>query len=300
MLAIDLKGKRALVAGVADDGGFGFAIAKALVEAGATVCVGTWPPALGIFNTMLQRGKFDESLALPGGGKMSFEKVYPLDADFDTYEDMPAELRESKRYKEHGDVSIDGLLKRLAADFGPGPCIDIVVHSLANGPEVKKPLLETSRKGYLAAVGVSAYSYTSMVQRLGPVTRPGGSFVALTYMASERTVPGYGGGMSSAKAALESDTRTLAYEAGRKWGHRVNVISAGPYASRAASAIGFIQQMIEYCKANAPLPQELDAREVGAAAAFLCSPLGAGITGTLVYVDKGYHSMGVAVTPTTK
>jgi enoyl-[acyl-carrier protein] reductase I len=300
MLAIDLKGKRALVAGVADDGGFGFAIAKALVEAGATVCVGTWPPALGIFTTMLQRGKFDESLALPGGAKMSFEKIYPLDADFDTLDDIPVELRESKRYKEHGDVSIDGLTKRLAADFGPGPCIDIVIHSLANGPEVKKPLLETSRKGYLAAVGVSAYSYTSMVQRLGPVTRPGGSFVALTYMASERTVPGYGGGMSSAKAALESDTRTLAYEAGRKWGHRVNVISAGPYASRAASAIGFIQQMIEYCKANAPLPQELDAREVGAAAAFLCSPLGAGITGTLVYVDKGYHSMGVAVAPTTK
>jgi enoyl-[acyl-carrier protein] reductase I len=295
MLPIDLTGKRALVAGVADDGGFGFAIAKALVEAGATVCVGTWPPALGIFTTMLQRGKFDESLVLPGGGKMSFEKIYPLDADFDTYEDMPAELRDNKRYREHGDVSIDGLVKRLAADFGSGPCIDIVVHSLANGPEVKKPLLETSRKGYLAAVGVSAYSYTSLVQRLGPITRPGGSFLALTYMAAERTVPGYGGGMSSAKAALESDTRTLAYEAGRKWGHRVNVISAGPYASRAASAIGFIQQMIEYCKANSPLAEELDAREVGAAAAFLCSPLGAGITGTLMYVDKGYHTMGVAI-----
>jgi len=298
MLNIDLRGKRALVAGVADDGGFGFAIAKALVEAGATVCVGTWPPALGIFTTMLQRGKFDESLALPDGSKMGFERIYPLDADFDTDGEMPAELRENKRYKEHGDVSIDGLTKRLVADFGP-QCLDIVVHSLANGPEVKKPLLETSRKGYLAAVGVSAYSYASMVQRLGPLVRPGGSFLALTYMASERVVPGYGGGMSSAKAALESDTRTLAFEAGRKWGHRVNVISAGPYASRAASAIGFIQQMIEYCKANSPLPQELDAREVGATAAFLCSPLGSGITGTLVYVDKGYHAMGVAIAPTT-
>jgi enoyl-[acyl-carrier protein] reductase I len=295
MLAIDLKGKRALVAGVADDGGFGFAIAKALVEAGATVCVGTWPPAYGIFTTMLQRGKFDDSLQLAGGGKLAFEKIYPLDADFDVFEDVPAELRDSKRYKEHGDVSIDGLRKRLVADFGEAPSIDIVVHSLANGPEVKKPLLETSRKGYLAAVGVSAYSYASMVQRLGPITRPGGSFVALTYLASERVVPGYGGGMSSAKAALESDTRTLAFEAGRKWGHRVNVISAGPWASRAASAIGFIQQMIEYCKLNSPLTDPVTAEEVGATAAFLCSPLGSGITGTLIYVDKGYHSMGVAV-----
>jgi enoyl-[acyl-carrier protein] reductase I len=298
MLAIDLTGKRALVAGVADDGGFGFAIAKTLAEAGATVCVGTWPPAYGIFTTMLQRGKLDESLAMPDGKKLTFEKIYPLDADFDTLDDVPADVRESKRYKEHGDVSIDGLRKRLVADFGE-PCLDIVVHSLANGPEVKKPLLETSRKGYLAAVGVSAYSYASMVQRLGSIMRPRSSFLALTYMASERVVPGYGGGMSSAKAALESDTRTLAYEAGRKWGHRVNVISAGPFASRAASAIGFIQQMIEYCKANSPLPEALDAPEVGAAAAFLCSPLGSGITGATVYVDKGYHSMGVAVASST-
>ncbi len=97
MLNIDLKGKRALVAGVADDGGFGFAIAKALAEAGASVCLGTWPPALGIFKTMLERGKFDESLALDGGGKLQFERVYPLDADFDALADAPAELRESKR-----------------------------------------------------------------------------------------------------------------------------------------------------------------------------------------------------------
>ncbi len=294
MLAIDLRGKRALVAGVADDGGFGFAIAKSLAEAGATVCVGTWPPAFGIFKTMLERGKLDESRQLSDGRKLEFERIYPLDADYDTMADVPADVRESKRYREHGDFTIDGMRARLAADFGE-PCVDIVVHSLANGPEVKKPLLETSRKGYLAAVGVSAYSYTSMVQRLGGLMRKGGSFLALTYMASERVVPGYGGGMSSAKAALESDTRTLAYEAGRKWGHRVNVVSAGPYASRAATAIGFIQQMIDYCQVNSPLPEALEAREVGDVAAFLASPLASGITGTTIYVDKGYHAMGVAV-----
>jgi enoyl-[acyl-carrier protein] reductase I len=294
MLNIDLSGKRALVAGVADDGGFGFAIAKALAEAGASVVVGTWPPAYGIFTTLLERGKLDEARKLSNGSKLTFERIYPLDADFDVRADMPAELAESKRYREHGDVSIEGLAQRLTQDFG-APCLDIVVHSLANGPDVKKPLLETSRRGYLAAVGVSAYSYTSLVQRLGPLVRPGGSFLALTYMASERVVPGYGGGMSSAKAALESDTRVLAYEAGRKWGHRVNVLSAGPWASRAASAIGFIEKMIDYCKANSPLPEALEAREVGATAAFLASSLGSGITGTTIYVDKGYHAMGVAV-----
>ena len=101
--------------------------------------------------------------------------------------------------------------------------------------------------------------------------------------------------MSSAKAALESDTRTLAFEAGRKYGLRVNTISAGPLASRAASAIGKIEKMVEYCSQNAPLTEPLDAGDVGATAAFLASPLAAGITGATIYVDKGYHAMGMAV-----
>lgn len=296
MLPIDLNGKRALVAGVADDGGFGFAIAKYLAEAGASICVGTWPPALNIFLNLLDRGKMDESRRLSDGRLLEFEKIYPVDAVFDTLDEAPEEIRTNKRYRDVGDFSIDGLARRLVEDFGEKP-IDIVVHSLANGPEVKKPLIETSRAGYLAAVSASAYSLVSMVQRLGPLLRPGGAMLSLTYMASERVIPGYGGGMSSAKAALESDTRTLAYEAGRRWGVRINTISAGPWASRAASAIGFIQQMIEYCEANSPLPERLSALEVGATAAFLCSPLASGITGTTVYVDKGYHSMGMAVKP---
>jgi enoyl-[acyl-carrier protein] reductase I len=294
MLNIDLSGKRALVAGVADDGGFGFAIAKALAEAGASICLGTWPPAMGIFTTMLARGKFDQARKMSDGRLLEFEKVYPLDADFDALDDIPTELRESRRYREHGDVSIGGVAERVRQDLGEG-CLDIVVHSLANGPEVKKPMLEVSRKGYLAAIGVSSYSFTAMVQRFGPLVRPGGSLLALTYMASERVVPGYGGGMSSAKAALESDARVLAYEAGRKWGHRVNVISAGPYASRAASAIGFIDDMIDYCGRNAPLTRPLEAADVGNTAAFLASPLGSAITGTTLYVDLGYHAMGMAV-----
>ncbi len=297
MLNIDLTGRRALVAGVADDGGFGFAIAKALAEAGAAVCVGTWPPALNIFLNLIERGKMDASLTMRDGSRFEFERIYPLDAAFDSLADAPEELRTNKRYKDTGDFSITGLADRLTADFGERP-LDIVVHSLANGPEVRKPLLETSRAGYLAAVGVSAYSLVGMVQRLGPLMRPGGSVASLTYMASERVVPGYGGGMSSAKAALESDTRVLAFEAGRKYGIRVNTISAGPFASRAASAIGIIDKMVAYCAENTPLPEALQAEEVGSVAAFLASPLASGITGTTVYVDKGYHAMGMAVQKT--
>jgi enoyl-[acyl-carrier protein] reductase I len=292
MLPIDLEGRRAFVAGVADDAGFGFAIAKALAEAGASVVVGTWPPALNIFMNLLERGKMDASRKLRSGGLLEFEKIYPLDAAYDRYADIPEDVRTNKRYKDVGDCSIEGVANRLTSDFGEKP-VDILVHSLANGPEVKKPLLETSRSGYLTAVGVSAYSLVSMIARFGPLMREQGSVVSLTYMASERVIPGYGGGMSSAKAALESDTRTLAFEAGRKYGIRVNTISAGPWASRAASAIGIIERMVEYVAKTAPL----EPIDVGNTAAFLCSPLASGITGTTVYVDKGYHSMGMGYEP---
>ncbi len=294
MLKIDLEGKRALVAGVADDGGFGFAIAKQLAEAGASVCVGTWPPAYGIFTKLLERGKMAESLKLSDGRTLGFERIFPLDADYDELSAVPTEVRENRRYKEHGDFTIQGVADQLLAEFGPKP-LDVVVHSLANGPEVRNALLDTSRKGYLAALSASSYSFVSMVQRFSPLLRPGGSFLSLTYMASERAIPGYGGGMSSAKAALESDTRVLAFEAGRRYGHRVNTISAGAWASRAASAIGFIDRMIDYARRNAPLPEPIHADEVGRAAAFLCSKLASGITGTVLYVDKGIHAMGMAV-----
>src|SRR5438309_522265 len=170
MLAIDLRGKRAFVAGVSDDGGFGFAIAKALAEAGASVCVGTWPPTLGIFTKLLERGKIADSLRLSDGRTLQFERIYPLDAAYDSLADAPADVR-------------------------------------------------------------------------------------------------------------------------------VNAISAGPWASRAARAIGFMEQMIAYTTANSPLPRAIDAKDVGHAAAFLASPLARAITGSVVYVDSGYHIMGMAVAP---
>jgi len=230
-----LKGKVAFVAGVADSTGYGWALAKALADAGATIIVGTWPPVLKIFEMGMKKGQFDEDAILSDGSKMVIEKVYPLDAVFDTPEDVPEDIKTNKRYNGLTGYTISEVAAAIEKDYGK---IDILVHALANGPEVTKPLLETSRKGYLAASSASAYSFVSLLQKFGPIMNRGGSALSLTYIASEKVIPGYGGGMSSAKAQLESDTRTLAYEAGRKWEIRVNTISAGPLKSRAASAIG--------------------------------------------------------------
>jgi enoyl-[acyl-carrier protein] reductase I len=291
MLRINLKGKKAFVAGVADDQGFGWAIAKALAECGADVIIGTWTPVMRLFSTSLANGKFDASRRLSDGTLMEFAKIYPLDAIFDTLADVPQEIRENKRYKDVVGYTISEVAEAVKKDFGT---IDILIHSLANAPEVQKPLLETSRQGYLAALSSSSYSFVSLLSHFGPLINAEGSVLSLTYIASECVIPGYGGGMSSAKAALESDTRTLAWEAGRKWGIRVNSISAGPLRSRAAKAIGFIDNMINYASANAPLTKELQAIEVGNTAAFLVSPLASAITGSIIYVDNGMNIMGVA------
>ncbi|CAF1706040.1 unnamed protein product [Brassica napus] len=282
-LPIDLRGKRAFIAGIADDNGYGWAIAKSLAAAGAEILVGTWVPALNIFETSLRRGKFDQSRVLPDGSLMEIKKVYPLDAVFDNPEDVPEDVKANKRYAGSSNWTVQEAAECVRQDFGS---IDILVHSLANGPEartlsetVSKPLLETSRKGYLAAISASSYSFVSLLSHFLPIMNPGM----------------YGGGMSSAKAALESDTRVLAFEAGRKQNIRVNTISAGPLGSRAAKAIGFIDTMIEYSYNNAPIQKTLTADEVGNAAAFLVSPLASAITGATIYVDNGLNSMGVAL-----
>ncbi len=292
MLKIDLKGKRAFVAGIGDDRGYGWAIAKALAEAGAEILVGTWTPMMKIFLGGLEAGKFDAAREMSDGRLLTFTKIYALDATFDHMDDVPEEIRENKRYKTAGAYSVSDVAAAVQQEFGT---IDILVHSLANGPEVKNSLLDTSRQGYLAALSASSYSLVSLLRHFGPLMPRGSAVLTLSYLAAERAVPGYGGGMSSAKAALESDIRTLAWEAGQRWGVRVNAISAGALGSRAAKAIGFMDKMIAYQQANAPLNKDLDADEVAYPAAFLLSPLGSGITGETLHVDNGLHAMGVAV-----
>lgn len=292
MIKIDLKGKKAFVAGIGDDQGFGWAIAKKLYEAGAEVIIGTWAPILNIFLTSWEKGKFDESRQMADGSMFQYAKVYPMDASFDLPEDVPQDVKENKRYAELSKYTLSEVAKEIEQDFGK---IDIIIHSLANAPEVTKPLIETSRKGYLAALSSSSYSFVSLLKYFAPIMNENSSILGLTYKASTKAVPGYGGGMSSAKAALESDTRTLAWEAGRKWKIRVNCISAGPLKSRAAKAIGVIDYMINYSKANSPLVKEFEADEVANTAVFLSSPLASAITGQIVFVDNGLEIMGLAM-----
>lgn len=291
-LEIDLKGKKALVAGIGDDQGFAFWIAKALYQAGCEVIAAVWPPMYNIFKQSIETGKYDESLLFSDGSKLAFLAIYPLDAAYDSMEDVPLEIKENKRYKEHASFSIKEFSQHLLENHGE---IDIVIHSIANAPEIKSPLSDTSRKGYLAAISNSTYSFISLAHHFKDKMNQNGSFITLTYDASNRVIPGYGGGMSSAKAALESDIRTLAFELGQSHGHRLNAVSAGPYASRAARAIGNIHEMIHYSEKNAPLPHHLEASDVANMVTFLSSDLAKAVTGQTIYVDMGLSIMGRAL-----
>src|SRR5207249_9843967 len=138
--------------------------------------------------------------------------------------------------------------------------------------------IDTSRKAYLTALSISSFSLTAMLKAMQPYMEnrsDGASAIALSYIGGDRVVPHYGGGMSTAKAALQIDAKQLASNLGPK-NIRVNAISAGPYASLAAKGIGDIQQMIDYAASRSPLPRPIKPEEVANAAAFLCSPLSSG------------------------
>jgi enoyl-[acyl-carrier protein] reductase I len=289
----------ALVTGVGDDRSFAWFIAKALQAAGARLAFAVHPRMIRIVEGFLTSDKEEdvEARRLPfGGGDLRAEKVLPCDVGYDTLADVDEKTRTDRRYarveEQYGDYSIQGLMKGLRDSFG---AVDIVVHSVAFSPEIKNKALDTSRSAYLTALSISAYSLTALLRAAQPLMedRPGGaSAVGLTYLGGDRVVPHYGGGMSTAKAALQIDAKQLAHNLGPK-GVRVNLISAGPYASRAASSIGDIQQMIDYAAARSPLPRGITPEEVANAAAFLCSPLASGITGEVLYVDCGYNVMGL-------
>jgi enoyl-[acyl-carrier protein] reductase I len=293
MIPLDLSGKVALVTGVGDNVGFAWYIAKALQAAGARLLFAVHPRLVGIVENILVRDADADTRVLPfGRGVLKVEKILACDVSFDTMADVDEETRDDKRFKKHGDFSIQGLMAGLKQVTDT---VDILVHCIAFSPEIKKTALETSRSAYLTALSISAYSLTALLRAAVPFmeNRPGGSSaLGLTYIGGDRVVPHYGGGMSSAKAALQMDAKQLASNLGPK-GIRVNLISAGPYASRAARAIGDIDQMIRYAAERSPLKRGIEAEEVATAAAFLCSPLASAITGEVMYVDCGYNVMGV-------
>jgi enoyl-[acyl-carrier protein] reductase I len=294
MLKLDFSGKNAFVTGVADDGGFAWQIAKTLKAAGARVYLASHPRVLGIVDRIMKRTLSAESRKLPHGveGEFQLDGLIGCDVEYDTKDDMSEETKQLKAYAE-GDVSIAGAFKKYS-EFAQGAPLDIVIHAVAFSPEIQKSHLETSRKAYLTAQSISAYSLVSMTRAAIPYMEGrSGSIVGLTYLAGERIVPGYGGGMASAKAALECDARMLSFFAGAK-GHRVNLISAGPYPSRAAKSIGDINVMIQATAEKSPLRRPITGEEVADATQFLCSSLASGITGEVLHVDCGFHAMSPA------
>jgi enoyl-[acyl-carrier protein] reductase I len=293
MIPIDFRGKVALVTGVADNDSFAWYISKALQAAGARLVLASHPRVVGIVESFLSRDLDRESRKLPYvDGELKVEKLYPMDARFDTMADVDEATRNDKRWNKYPFYAIKEVVDAVGQEFGG---IDILVHSMAFSREIKNRMVDTSRSAYYEALGISAYSLTSLLRAATPYmeNRPGGaSAVGLTYLGGSRVVPYYGGGMSTAKAALQIDAAQLAHNLGSK-NIRVNLISAGPYASRAARGIGDIQQSIDYAAKRSPLPRGIEPDEVANATVFLCSPLASAVTGHTLFVDCGYNVMGV-------
>ena len=294
MIPIDFKGKVALITGVGDNQSFAWFIAKGLQAAGARLVFASHPRMVNIVSNLLESQKPDDAAArvLPhGAGTLKAEKVLACDVSYDSMEDVDEKTKGDRRWNKHGDFTIKGMIDQVAADYGK---VDILIHSVAFSAEIKNKMIDTSRKGYLNALSISAYSLTALARACAPLMEQagGGSIVGLSYLGGDRVVPHYGGGMSTAKAALQIDAKQIAHNLGRQ-NIRVNIISAGPYASRAASAIGDIDHMISYAAERSPLPRGITPDEVANATVFLCSPLASAITGHVLYVDCGYNVMGL-------
>ena len=184
---------------------------------------------------------------------------------------------------------VEAAFRQVGEKFGR---LDFLVHSLAFAPReaLEGEFVATTREAFQTALDISAYSLTEVARAARPLMTEGGSIVSMTYFGAEKVVPHYNV-MGVAKAALEASTRYLASDLG-KHGIRVNTISAGPINTLAARGVGNLNTMLRHHAEMAPLKRNVEAREVGNVALFLCSDLSSAVTGEVVHVDCGYNIMG--------
>jgi len=258
MYTLDLSGKKGAVFGVTNGRSIGWGIAEKLSQAGARLAFGYQGERL--------RGTLEK-----------------LTADFQSPLLMPCDVTR--------DEELDAAFETLGSEFGS---LDFLVHAVAFAPPetFENPFYTTSREAWRTAMDVSAYSLVAMARRAQPLMTGGGSMVALSYLAAERVVPHYNM-MGVAKAALEASVRFLAYDLGPQ-GVRVNAISAGPLRTVAARSIAGFGDMYSVAGKLSMLKRNITQEEVaGLALALLADDLGGGITGETIYVDAGYHAMGM-------
>jgi enoyl-[acyl-carrier protein] reductase I len=252
-----LDGKQGVILGVANKRSVAWACAQALSREGMKL-------ALTFANERLEKSV--RTLA----EELGVEVVLPCDVT------RPQE--------------IDALVEQVGASFGR---LDCLVHAIAfaKREELTGTYLDVSREGYHLAQEVSAYSLPAVARRAIPLMEDGGSIVTLTYIGSERVIPNYNV-MGVAKAALEASVRYLAHDLGPR-GIRVNAISAGPIRTLSAAGVEGFSTILDRIAERAPLKRNITADEVGDVCAFLASSMSRGITGSTIYVDAGYHIMGL-------
>lgn len=250
-----LEGKTAIVLGVWNRWSIAYAIAQAFAREGATLLL--------TYQNDRAKPTVEEL-----GHELGAAGFFPCDVQQPSdIEDLGAALKERK--------------------------LDVVVHSLAAAKheDLNQPFLNTSREGFQMALDVSAYSLVSISKALAPMMTDGGSIMTLTYLGSTRVVTNYNI-MGVAKAALEAEVRYLASELGPVK-IRVNAISAGAIKTISARGVKDLGKMLEFTAQRAPLRRVTDIAEVADTAVFLGSDLGRGVTGNVIYVDAGFHIMGM-------
>ncbi len=252
---IDLKGKVAVVFGLANKRSIAWAIAQKLSESGASL-------AICYQNERLQRDAEELAADLPDA------KTFRCDVSIDS--------------------DIDAVFEQLRTTYGK---LNILVHSIGFAPNIKNNVLHTVREDFRVAHDVSAYSLIALTRGAEPLMTEGGSILTLTYYGSTKVFPNYNI-MGVAKAALEATVRYLAADLGEKK-IRVNAISAGPIKTLAARGIGDFSKILNAVEERSPLHRNVDAAEVGNTALFLASDLASGITGEITFVDCGYNITGL-------